>query len=173
MLNISIDTSGLRRMIDQLRHADYETPIARAINRAAESACTAISRELADATGLGVREVREKVQVVQHASPGNLYAKIRIAGEHVSLSHFDPHQTKAGVSARPWNKPRVFPHTFLARGEVFVRKGKARLPIKKLSGPSLAVEFERNDLINLVQEVVDETMDKRLRHELAQSLRNR
>jgi len=64
----------------------------------------------------------------------------------LSLKDFAPRQTAKGVSAAPWGKRRVFPHTFIGPNEhVFVRLGRARLPVKKLFGPSIPKEMVKDE----------------------------
>ena len=69
----------------------------------------------------------------------------------LSLKEFSPRQTKAGVSAAPWGKRRVFPHSFIGKnGHVFVRgkvdgKRVGRLPIYKLFGPNIPKEMVKDE----------------------------
>jgi hypothetical protein len=99
---------------------------------------------------------------------------IVISGEFMPLGEFDPHETRKGISARPWATRRVFGGSFEipATGEehVFVRAGRARLPIRELWGPSLGVEFERGDSLQVMRDKVQEVFPQRLEHELQRLL---
>jgi hypothetical protein len=107
MISIQIDTTGLRELRDMLEAAPhgFHAAVARSLNRAAESAAVAVSRELARETGAGVRAVRREVQVTRYAQPEDLTAEITISGKPLPLSAFAPRDVAAGVSVRTLGGP--------------------------------------------------------------------
>jgi hypothetical protein len=168
-LKITYDLSG---WTDLLVKAKAEAPAAlsRALNRTGDMVVTAIGRELASETGMGVRDVREHIEA-DKSSPGNLVYEFTISGEYTSLADYDPHQTREGISARPWAHRRTFPGTFMGPNEqVYRRLFETRLPIKKLYGPNLAVEFGRGNSEAVAREKVRQVMPVRLAHELSRVL---
>ena len=55
-------------------------------------------------------------------------------------------QRGKGVSAAPWNKRRIFAHSFIVPkfNRAYVRTSKSRLPIRGLYGPNLARELVKD-----------------------------
>lgn len=116
-----------------------------------------------------------KKYVVKHLARRDGQPVYRIIAKSgaMSLKEFDAKQTAEGVVASPWGRRRVFRHAFILRklgGHVFIRKGKARLPIKKLYGPVLANEMVRDKSLQEFNAVAKE-LPARLRHELAAILK--
>ena len=73
------------------------------------------------------------------------------------------------MSANPRGVRRLFPHTFIVPslgGQVFVREGKGRLPIRKLWGPSLPKELVRDTVPAAFKEVAKEEFAGRVLHEV-------
>ena len=88
---------------------------------------------------------------------------------HIALAEFHARQTRRGVSAAPWGLRRVFPHTFIVEklgGQVFRREGGARLPIRKLWGPSLPIELVRGASPAAFEKAAAADLPQRVAHEL-------
>jgi hypothetical protein len=172
MITFKVDTSAIEKMANELEHIDTAVPISRALNRAGDAATTQVGRILAQEVGLGVRRVRESVRV-SPSTPGHLTYEIVVSGRHIPLSEFAPRETRKGVSARPWGKRRVFGGAFILPGteDVAVRQTAERLPLRRLFGPSLAVEAERSEALHkAVEDVVNETFARRFAHELSRMM---
>jgi hypothetical protein len=160
------DIAELAEQFSQLSHGGFQAATARALNRSADSVATAVSRQLAEESGLGVRAVRQDVDVVDYADSFDLSAEIAVPGEYHLLGEFDPHETQRGISARPWGQRRLFSGSFeLPEGTVVVRQGPERLPLRPLFGPSLAVELERGKSLELAEATVRDVFQRRLDHE--------
>jgi hypothetical protein len=103
------------------------------------------------------------------ASALNLRYEIAVTGAPISLSEFDARQGRAGVSAAPWGKRRLFAHTFMVgslNDQVFMRTSHNRLPIRKLWGPSLPKELVKDEVANAFKRVVAEDGGRRVLHEI-------
>lgn len=167
-IKITFDLSGLDAWVEGINHFCDEMPdaCARALNRAGDMAVTQVGRVLSQETGLGVRDIREDVEV-EKAWGGDLEYTITVPSRQTTLGEFSPHPTRAGVSARPWGTRRVFPGMFDVRDEVYQSVGKERLPIKPLYGPDPAREAERSsELERVIVETVEEVFPERMQHEL-------
>lgn len=116
-LSVSLDASALARLGHHFEAAGDKAPLglARAINHTLGKSRTVMIRALVPQTGLKrrviVRALREK-----RASPGDLVGAIQSRGGDIGLKHFGARETRVGVSAAPWNKRAVFPHSFLKAG---------------------------------------------------------
>jgi Prophage minor tail protein Z (GPZ) len=171
---IGIDTNEIGELADLLLRAAAASPqaVARALNRTVEETSTAVARALATQTGLKYGVVR-KALTLWRANAGSLVAAIIARGSFVPLKEFGARQTRKGVSAAPWNKRRVFPHTFIiARygGNVYARAGKGRFPLHKLYGPAIPVELPKDQSANAFYATAPAVLAKRLDHELGQIL---
>ena len=146
-LHITIDARSIVPVADAYAQAGIAAPIAiaRALNWTGNKARTQVARTLARDTGVGYGVIRKALRTTP-ASPAKLTYEIGVSGAHIPLAEFHARQTRRGVSAAPWGQRRVFPHTFIVGqlgGQVFKREGRARLPIRKLWGPSLPIELVR------------------------------
>jgi hypothetical protein len=173
MIEISINDT-IERMAEHFEQVGEQMPaaISRALNRAGDMATTAIGRTLAHETGIAVGAAREAMSQ-KRSTPGDLEYVITIEGDFLPLSEFSPHETKKGISARPWGERRVFPSTFFipgASGHVFARAGRERFPIRELWGPSLAREVERGQTEQVARDTVAEAFPRRLLHEVQRLL---
>ena len=140
-----IDTASIERLTARLIAAGkgIRPALARAINHTGDKARTQVVRALVKQTGAKSYAVRRAMHT-KPASIGTLIFLIVSSGGYMSLKEFGARQTDKGVSAAPWDKRRVFPHTFIVAslgGHVFERKGSSRLPIRKLWGPSIPKEM--------------------------------
>lgn len=119
-----------------------------ALNDTGRQVNTQVKRALVKQSGIKYGAINKGVKQ-EFATNARLEFKIIGTGKHFGLTDFGARQTKRGVSAAPWAKRRIFPSTFFAKklgNQVFVRTGKARLPIKKLYGPSIPREMVRDQV---------------------------
>lgn len=130
--------------------------LAQTLNRAMAPSATKVRRELADHTGAPYRRV-SAVVVPYKASASNLTYQVDAKDGWMSLKDFSAREVRAGTSAAPWKKRRLFTGAFMMggpkgrrvpiaklNGHVFVRSSKERLPIRKLWGPNIAREMIRD-----------------------------
>lgn len=128
--------------------AGLKTPYAvgRAIDEVGNKTKTIVIRSVAKQAGVKYGKAKGVINARQAMGAGGGQYEIVARDVTLSLKEFGPRATKKGVSAAPWGKRRVFPHTFLGpNGHVFVRLGKARLPIKKLFGPNIPKEMVKDE----------------------------
>jgi Prophage minor tail protein Z (GPZ) len=170
MLTITIDARSIVPVADAYAQAGVVAPIAiaRALNWTGNKARTQVARTLARDTGVGYGVIRNALRTTP-ASPAKLTYEIGVSGAHIPLAEFHARQTRRGVSAAPWGQRRVFPHTFIVEqlgGQVFKREGRARLPIRKLWGPSLPIELVRGASPAAFEKSAAADLPQRLAHEL-------
>jgi hypothetical protein len=128
----------------------------RAMNRAIASGRTVMVKAMAQDTGLKSGDIRKAI-VMREATTSNPEARFATSLKRIPLIAFNARQTRSGVSYRMKGSRGKLPHAFIAtvrtRGPVelglthkghegvFVRRGKGRLPIRELWGPSLGHVF--------------------------------
>ena len=122
--------------------------LARALNKSATSARTAMVTAVREDAGLKAGTVRSSIEM-EKARPGsNPTAKLKMSQKRIPLIEFNARQLKrAGVKANLKGGAKTYPGAFIAtmpgghRG-VYKRAGAARLPLKaELKGPSIAKVF--------------------------------
>lgn len=171
-------SKALRRFGDRAKPG-----IVRALNRGAVTARTYMARAVAKDLGLKIGDVNAAMQI-KEANQQNLRAVVLSTGTQISLMKFRargpiPSRGKGrGVTAKlPPPGKGQYPRAFIAtvrRGQtnenlgVFERKGKARLPIKKLHGPSIAHVFAKYQEAGL--KAGEESVVKNLKHEFEYAL---
>lgn len=146
-LNTKAAQQALRALKGRGRQA-----IARALNRATASMRTVQTRGIAKDLGLAQAPIR-KAMTIDQATASHHVAKLIATGARIPLYAFKPspkdpqvRRRTGGVSYRlPGGRGRV-PNAFIARMDsghigVFVRKGRRRLPIRELFGPSIPQVF--------------------------------
>lgn len=165
--------SDLKRLTDHLSEAERRAvPAATktALNKAAAAGLTMARRITAREMGIAVKGLKNSFRA-EKATKVNLTAAIEATGRPIPLMSFGARQVKAGVSAKPWNKRRIFKGAFVAtvgaghRG-AFRRVGPDRLPVKVLWGPAapkvLAEEAATTATKERVAEVFPRTFDATL-----------
>lgn len=159
MISISVETyiDEALKFLGDLERSVAPQAASAAINRVAVSARAEAIREISRETGLTQTEIRQRLNITT-ANRNTLTAKIIARPWSPNLIRFNARQTQPGVSAAPWRKRRVHKHTFIAnKGRtVFVREGKARLPLKSVRGPSVRKEFMRGYAIRAMERKVAE-----------------
>lgn len=129
--------------INRVGEQDATRAFNRALNSEGAKITTKVRRALRQQTGAKAQVVTRATKTYR-SSFSNLTYTIEARGDHMGLSHFSPRQFSYGVRAKPWGRWQRFEGTFVAaklHNNVFVREGRARLPIAKLWGPSIPKEM--------------------------------
>ena len=148
----SLDIEAFRKDLEDLG-ARAPLIMARALNRAAVSGQTAMTKAISADTGIASKNVKREIRI-DKASRSKPVVALTIAGRRIPLIAFqargpEPSRGKGrGVSYRlPGGRGRIG-NAFIAtmpsghRG-VFRRKARKRLAIMELRGPSLPHVFEK------------------------------
>lgn len=159
-------------MIQKVGEGTANLAFSRAMNHEGAKITTAVRRALRQQTGLKAGIIQRATKRYR-ASRQHLVYVISSTGDHFGLSHFNPKQFKFGTRAKPWNRVQRFPHAFVSKklhNNVFVRSGKARLPIQKLWGPSIPKEMVKDASLEAFEKNSGKIMDRAM-HELTRILR--
>lgn len=170
MVTVTFDVRSFGNLADVYGDISKRTPaaLARALNWTGDKARTTATRILAQVAGLSYGRTRKEIKT-KRAQRYDLEYDISVSGMPFSLQAFGAHQTARGVSAAPWGQRRIFPHTFIVAklgGQVFVREGSARMPIRKLWGPSLPKEFVRDVVPKAFIATAEDEFAGRVLHEV-------
>ncbi len=159
--------------------------IARSLNRARTSGRVVLVRAVAQDMGLTQRVVKQRIQE-RDATPTRLVAEISGDLERIPLINFGAKQFKrAGVKVNARTQLRAvgvkkhsIPGAFIStmpsghRG-VFKRRGRGRLPINELRGPSVGHVFEKHmpKAQARALEMLPKNLEREFRHVLRQGAR--
>lgn len=179
------DVSGVVRfenMIGALGK-DGRKAMQRGLARAGDMARTQVIRALTAQTGLK-RKVIVKAVKVKRPNYDDLTYEMRARGGDISLKYFAPRETRAGVSAKPFNQRRVFPGTFMKGGRfpnrvptrklgghVWKRIGKGRDIELQDSGVIIPQEMVSGETASTFTSTIARVLPQRVEHELARLMR--
>lgn len=151
----------------------------RAVNRTGDMARTQVYRSLAKQTGLKRGVIVRAVRTTR-SDPGSLAYTMRAQGGDIALKYFGPRETRAGVSAAPFGRRRVFAGTFLKggrfpmrkaiaafKGNVMFRTGPARFPVDvEQSGVIIPNEMVKGATKAAFEATVAKVLPQRIAHEI-------
>ncbi|GJE54564.1 phage tail protein [Methylobacterium thuringiense] len=190
-LSITLDASALEKIGNLIGAAGNKAPLAlaRAINHTGDKARTKMVRALAGQTGLKISTTRKALRITK-AGAGGLAYVIQSKGGNIRLKYFGARETRAGVSAAPWNKRTIYPHTFMKagwwpkrvtksnwNGQVFERAGSKTASMDRFhvvrSGLFIPDEMVTGASAEAFYGSVDTDLASRLAHELLQVIGGR
>jgi hypothetical protein len=126
-----------------------------------------VVKHLRPLLGIASADLKQSFSIVP-ATEGHLEATLACRGRPLKLIAFNPRQDQEGVAAQIAGHTEEYRHAFITtvprtghRG-VFHRKGRQRLPIAEVYGPSIPGMMARRDVLPPVTE--------ELRDRLAQNL---
>ncbi len=181
MIEVVVNRGQMRALREMLRIIPRDVPkaLTRALNKIAKSTHVKILRKISGKYAVSQRELKNKNISLKRANYKNLRAVIKIKGRRIQLLSFKAKQLKKGVSYKIKKRggrktvyafmespPGSKKQTTMASGHkgVFRRRGKSRLPIVELYGPSVPVIFQN------VQEFAAETFQREIGNKLGKEM---
>ncbi len=155
--------------------------LSRALVRTGKKARTRVIRALVPQTGLKRATIAKAVREVR-GDVGSLSFVLRTQGGNVRLKYFKARETRAGVSAAPWNVRQVYAGTFMKagwwrsgrvvkpnwNGQVFRRVGNKFEVVR--SGLFIPEEMLKGQSAAAWQSVIDSEFERDVAHELGRLL---
>lgn len=169
------------RMLEHIPGAAPKA-MARALNRAAESAKTEAGRKVRESYYVKSSDVSSTIKIYK-ASETDLNALVISRGNLMPLMKFrvtprkpTPNRKKPIVARVKRGSGGPIKHAFVARMNsghigVFTRAGKQRIPINENYGPSIPEMLNSESVSAWVEQKATETLDKRLDHEISRILK--
>ncbi|WP_342442895.1 phage tail protein [Lysinibacillus sp. FSL K6-0075] len=158
---------------------EARTLMARAINRSADTARAAASQEIRAKYIIRASDVKNAIKI-NKATVSKLAAQVRTSGPVIPLMKFDvtPTQRKDVVvraRVKKGGSKKIIKRGFVAEmgnshTNVFTRVGNSRLPIKGAYGPSIAQMMGDDAIIRNIATRAQDTLDKRMEHEMQRLL---
>ncbi|MNW48669.1 hypothetical protein D3C74_260450 [compost metagenome] len=161
--------AGMDKLIQQATRS--------AINRATQRSKTETGRKVRERYVIKQGEAVKTISI-KKAAGADMKAELTSKGKTIPLINFNttpkkrtkkpPKALKAAVLRGSPRKP--IKHAFVANAGghtgVFARVGKKRLPIRELRGPAVPEMVGNQEVVEHVQTVYAEEMEKRMTHEL-------
>lgn len=184
MATVTVDGAAIIDRDLEGAPAKVQRAFVRAAKRAIDSGRSVIVKLIAGDTGLKQKDVRDSISM-RYPSLSDPVASMRAKTKRLPLIDFKARQTKTGVTYRnPGGGRSTVPGAFIATTRsqtsadarpdlagsggahvgVFKRRGKARLPIRQLYGPSIGQVFSkfRQQGVDRSLEVFDTNFDHEL-----------
>ena len=130
MQNLTIDTKQLDLLIKEFSASDKVVYLAlrSALNRTAKWLRTQTTRDMRDSLKIKAALIRRRLKVARIKKTSNGWViNLWLGLNPIPMHDLNPKKTNTGVKAGKY----AVEHAFLAKGTVFKRKGKNRLPIEK------------------------------------------
>lgn len=170
-----------RAQLAALTPAQTNRVLGRALNYEGQRTFVAVKRALRQQTSIPAGYVNRATRTAKASTTGGAIQFAIIGrGSELSLRAFKPRQFKAGTKATVWGKRQTYEGSFMGprpgvvapklRGHVFARTSAARLPLKRLSGPSVPKEMVK-DLSKSTFESAPPRIVARVGREIAAVLR--
>ncbi|MNE10536.1 hypothetical protein D3C80_1032530 [compost metagenome] len=104
----------------------FPTVLPRIVNQVGNRTKTVVIRELTKQTGLPRATIVKAIGNPATAKPGRYVYDMTTRGGNIRLKYLRPKETEAGVVARPFGKPTLYPGAFLRGGQFPDRKAVAQ-----------------------------------------------
>ena len=161
---------GLHQYLDHLKAPRLNQALSKAVNDTARQVERTAEKMVAARLSLQAKRVRKGVYILPHSTPKTLRAIIRGSNSEVPLKVFRAKEVPSGTVATIWGKKQFHPDAFIFGGKVgdrkdismgdnvFVRKGKARLPIQKAKGASIGQAMNEGAVSNAIERNADKML---------------
>ncbi len=182
MAEINVDTKQLQRVAVELAEVskkDVPKAVVAAINRTIQTVGTDMKREAVAGYEIKSGDVQKTLKL-KRASASNMQAVASSVGKPLGLFHFKVRPRKQPKNPKKYIKVKIkksdgfkeikkSPRAFIANknaANVFKRVGKNRLPIERLTTLSIPQMISRPAAIENIQRHAQETLQKRVDHEI-------
>lgn len=193
MIIQKVEVTGIEDVERRLGNLKAKAPtvVSRAINRAVSNVQKNMAKETSSKYYISSGDVKKTLRLVK-ASKSSLKAAVISNGPGIALSKFkvnpgtvvryrgksrSPKVYKAGVEKAGGVKPlNGNPKAFIAvmksgHKGVFERESGDSLPIKQLYGPSVPQMIKNEEIMKVINDDANETLQKRIDAEIANLLR--
>jgi len=177
-VQMSFNGEDMAQLTALLKDTPKKIPaiLARVINRGLNTVRTHVTRIVAKELGLKYKTAGYRVRRIK-ATKENLTGDVEAGRWGWRYMAFRPIQTATGVKVK-MRRSKMLKHAFLARMEsghpgVFLREGKARLPIREQFTASPTEAITAAGGVLSAKQAGAEMLSKRLKHEIDRVLKRR
>jgi hypothetical protein len=162
-IRIEVDTAPIKAVLATLRPPAFNEVAALALNATAKNAEVEAAQVLRPLMGIKSSDLKAAMRI-ELARPDHLASAVIASGKAIPMIKFRPRVSRTqGVTITVAGKAERYRHAFRATVRhghigIFERKGRERLPIRELYGPSIPGMLRRTDVLP----VILDTMSTRL-----------
>ncbi|MGH0004081.1 phage tail protein [Pseudovibrio ascidiaceicola] len=159
-LKAKIEDREVREMAERLSEKRLNQAFATAINSTLTTVRVQATKMVRKQVSIEAKYLKRSFRIVK-AKADNLSGVVVGFGAGLPLKAFKPRKRRKGFSAKLWGERKVFKTAFEVQkigNHIFIRKGKDRLPIKKLYGPGVGHILSQKSLMNELQSVGQEKL---------------
>lgn len=177
-VSIKADFDAARAALRYAHNDVVKRSATAALNRAIVAVRTQMSKEIRRYRSVRAGTVRQSVLPIKRANYDRLMATMTVLFHALPLTDYHVHASKRnGVSAQviPDHGYRPIRNAFRVPrfgGQIFVRRGRARGPLKMLYGPNMPSLLKRPAVVESLSEKARQTFVTRFKHELSYRLRS-
>jgi hypothetical protein len=132
-----IGDAQLARTLSQLSSHDIPKAIRSGVRDASRAGRTTLAKAIGQRYSLSAARIKQDVPTARISSDGQT-AVITTSRKPITAMQFKPKQTRQGLSMSIFRGQRsVVRSGFMAKGLPFRRRGKARMPLDVIHGPSI------------------------------------
>lgn len=178
-IRLEAKESDMKKAVRLLEGVSEAIPsvFSNAMNRAAEQGKTEAIRCVTKEYTVKARTVRETLRI-KRANKNDLSVELTSRGTRLPLRDFK-HSPRGDTTGKNRKLIRVavnrgamkpLGNSFIYRGRIFTRLGKARLPIEQNFSSAVPVMLNNDNCVDSIQETMSKSMSKRLDYEVRRTL---
>ena len=172
-MNVEVKLTGVDTIVKALEPKIYDKAMRRTLREIGRGFRTLTVKDVRKTYNVKAKELKSRITAKTIVTSDGLAWKFEVKGRTINLIHFGARQLKrGGVSflVRRDHGRQKLRSAFIARGSngalrVFMRKGKARLPIEAKNTLSVAQMFN-DDIVDKNLQTVRDKWPSRLRHNI-------
>ena len=152
----------LTRTLERMSSLDIPKAIKGGVKYAARGGGVAISTNIRARYSLTAGRIKQDISKPQFTQ-GGLTAIIRTSRKPITAMQFKPKETRKGLRLSIYRGERtVVKSGFIAKGLPFKRRGKERMPLDVIHGPSLHAVFTGGRFASQIQEATNTRIAEQL-----------
>lgn len=162
----------LRRII-AMQRPQLDKPVALGLADTARTAKARAASLIGRRTGLRVATVRSRI-FYPFVQVGAYEVVIKSSRRAIRIADFPGvRQVATGVRVNVWGKSQILRGAFVTSRGVYRRRGRARLPIRQLWGPTIAGTFATPEVQSLIATTMKDRLKAALIRRIAAAQRRR
>lgn len=166
--------------------AAYLKDVPKGMKRATSRAMNSLNKDIREDAVRGVTSVynirptdaKRNIKMVRRSGPNSLFVIWKASGGPIPLKSYQPQggrplgkRVPVTVEVTKGRRKTVGGAFIGPNNHLFARKGKARLPIKKLHGPSIPSGFIKDQVTNSLIRLTNLLLPRRVESEMVRELR--
>ena len=165
-----IGDTQLAQTLSRLSAHDIPKAIRAGVRYAARGGRTEVGKNIRQRYGLTTGRIKQDVSDPQFRDGGQT-AIIRTSRKPITAMQFKPKETRQGLSMAIYRGQRTVVRSgFIAKGMPFRRRGKQRMPLDVIHGPSIHAIYTGGKHAGPIQQATEQRISEQLEKGIIRSL---